>query len=39
MNVKVVGSKDLGFDERINLIGKCFDMLAIKNIRSLIYPF
>ena len=39
MNAKVVGVKDLGFDERINFLGKCFDMLAAKNVRSLIHPF
>lgn len=39
MNAKVVSLKDLGFEERINLLGKCFDMLTTKNIRSLIYPF
>lgn len=39
MNAKIVNTKDLNFDEKIHILGKCFDMLVTKNVRSLIYPF
>lgn len=37
--MKVINTKDMDFEQKVHLLGKCFDILAVKRIRMLITPF